>query len=144
MPVESMEPFSMTMMLTVLLYSKVFLQLFCLESKPSISLLHFRHLYLCKIMFTKARLNPSIPSLMGQGCKWLPQMGMLANSGDPYEMLLKAAFHHGLHCLLRQNRSSEKEIQYFVELLPMTPQYIQWTILTLLKIPLALKGLNLT
>ena len=40
-------------------------------------------------------------------------MGTLANSEDPDEMLHNAAFHQGLHCLLRQNWSSEKEIQYF-------------------------------
>ena len=28
-------------------------------------------------------------------------MGTLANSEDPDEMLHFAAFHHGLHCLLR-------------------------------------------
>ena len=38
-------------------------------------------------------------------------MGTLANSEDPDEMLHNAAFHQGLHCLLRQNRSSEKEIK---------------------------------
>ena len=37
-------------------------------------------------------------------------MGTLANSGDPDEMPHYAAFYLGLHCLLRQNRSSEKEI----------------------------------
>ena len=30
-------------------------------------------------------------------------MRTLANSEDPDEMLHKAAFHQGLHCLLRQN-----------------------------------------
>ena len=34
----------------------------------------------------------------------------LANSEDPDEMLHKAAFHQGLHCLQRQNGSSETEI----------------------------------
>ena len=37
-------------------------------------------------------------------------MGIIANSEDPDEMPHKAAFHQGLQCLLRQNRSSEKEI----------------------------------
>ena len=40
-------------------------------------------------------------------------MGTLANNEDPDEMLQNAAFHQGLHCLLRLNRSSEKEIHYF-------------------------------
>ena len=37
----------------------------------------------------------------------------MANSEDPYEMLHKAAFHHGMHHLLRQSQSSEKEAKYF-------------------------------
>ena len=37
-------------------------------------------------------------------------MGTLGNSEDPDEMELNAAFIQGLHCLLRQNRYSEKEI----------------------------------
>ena len=40
-------------------------------------------------------------------------MDTLANSVDPDEMPHNAAFHQGLHCLLHQNLSSEKEIQYF-------------------------------
>ena len=32
-----------------------------------------------------------------------PIMGTMANSEDPDEMPHKAAFHQGLHCLLRQN-----------------------------------------
>ena len=39
-------------------------------------------------------------------------MGTLANSEDPDEMPHNVAFHQDLHCLLRQNRSSEKEMQY--------------------------------
>ena len=37
----------------------------------------------------------------------------MANSVYPDEMPHNAAFHQGLHCLPRQNRASEKEIQYF-------------------------------
>ena len=40
-------------------------------------------------------------------------MGTLATSGDPDEMLHIAAFHPGLHCLLRQKQSSEKEMHVF-------------------------------
>ena len=49
-------------------------------------------------------------------------MGTLANSEDLDEMLHDAAFHQGLHCLLRQKtlhcllrqtQSSEKEIFFF-------------------------------
>ena len=36
-------------------------------------------------------------------------MGTLTNSEDPDEMPHDAAFHQGLHCLLSQNQSSEKE-----------------------------------
>ena len=40
-----------------------------------------------------------------------PKTGTLENSEDPDEMPhYYAAFHQGLHCLLRQNQSSEKEI----------------------------------
>ena len=42
-------------------------------------------------------------------------MGYFANSEDPDEMLPNAALHQGMHCLLRQNRSLEKKIQYFLE-----------------------------
>ena len=39
--------------------------------------------------------------------------------------------HQDLHCLLRQNRSSEKEIQYVLEIITRDPQYIiKWAILT--------------
>ena len=48
-------------------------------------------------------------------------MGTSANSEDPDEMLHNAAFHLGLHCLLRQNRSLEKEIQYFLEIITCDP-----------------------
>ena len=36
-----------------------------------------------------------------------PKTGTLANSEDPDEMLHNAVFHQRLHCLLRQNQSSE-------------------------------------
>ena len=40
-------------------------------------------------------------------------MKIPTNSEDPDEMLHNAAFHQGLHYLLRQNRSSENQVQYF-------------------------------
>ena len=40
-------------------------------------------------------------------------MGTLANSEDLDEMPCHAASHQRFHYLLRQNRSSEKEIHYF-------------------------------
>ena len=39
-----------------------------------------------------------------------PQNGYLANSEDPDEMPHHVAFHQGLHCVLRQNQSSEEDI----------------------------------
>ena len=61
-------------------------------------------------------------------------MGTLANSEDPDEMSHKAAFHQGLQGLLRQNRSAEKEIQYFGTVDPSL--YIQWAFLNSLYITL--------
>ena len=43
-------------------------------------------------------------------------MGTLANSADPDEMLRNAAFHQGLHCLLRQKRSKRKKYYIFFKL----------------------------
>ena len=37
-------------------------------------------------------------------------MGMLTNSKDPDEMLHNAAFHQGVHCLLKKTRSLDKII----------------------------------
>ena len=51
-------------------------------------------------------------------------MGTLTNSEDPDEMLPNAAFHQGLHCLLRQNPSAEKEIRctiFFGEIITCDP-----------------------
>ena len=42
-------------------------------------------------------------------------MSTLANGEDPDEMPHDSAFHQGLHCLLRQNLSSEKETQFYLE-----------------------------
>ena len=39
-------------------------------------------------------------------------MRSLANSDDPDEMPHNPAFHHVLHCLLWQRRSSGKEIRF--------------------------------
>ena len=40
----------------------------------------------------------------------------LAKSEDPYKMPHNVAFNQGLHCLLRQKWSLEKEIQYNLEI----------------------------
>ena len=45
-----------------------------------------------------------------------PIMGTLANSEDPDEMPHIAAVRQSLHCLLRQNLSPEKEIQYILKI----------------------------
>ena len=39
-------------------------------------------------------------------------MGTLANSEDPVEMQNNAAFHQGLHCLLKLKQSSGTEIHH--------------------------------
>ena len=48
-------------------------------------------------------------------------MGTMATSEEPDKMPHKAAFHQGLHCLLRQNQSLEKEIHYFLEIITYDP-----------------------
>ena len=40
-------------------------------------------------------------------------MGTLASSEDLDEMPNNAAFHQGMHCLLKQKQSSVKEIHFF-------------------------------
>ena len=45
----------------------------------------------------------------------------LANSEDPDEMPHNAALHRGLHCLLRQKQFSEKEIQFYLEIITCGP-----------------------
>ena len=42
---------------------------------------------------------------------------------DPDEMPHYAAFRHGLHCLLLQKRSSEKEIQFHLEFTKKEKQF---------------------
>ena len=59
-------------------------------------------------------------------------MRSLTNSEDSDEMLHNAAFHQSLHYLLGQKQSSGKEIHFIRKLLTLTPQYIQWTIPSLL------------
>ena len=43
------------------------------------------------------------------------------NIVDPDEMPHSVAFHQGLHCLLIQNRSSEKRKHYFLEIIACDP-----------------------
>ena len=42
------------------------------------------------------------------------------NSEDPDEMLHDAAFHLGLHCLLKQKRSSGKKKIHFISIYKLT------------------------
>ena len=48
-------------------------------------------------------------------------MGALANSENSDEIWHNAAFYQGLHCLIRQNLSSEKELQYVLEIITCDP-----------------------
>ena len=48
-------------------------------------------------------------------------MGTMASNEDPDEMPHIAAFHQGLDCLTRQNRSSEVEIHYCFEIITCDP-----------------------
>ena len=45
----------------------------------------------------------------------------VTNSEGPDEMSKNAAFHQGPHCLLRQEQSSEKEIQFYLEIISCNP-----------------------
>ena len=45
-----------------------------------------------------------------------PKMGTLANSVDPEEMQDNAAFHQGLHCLLRLKQSSGRKTHHDLEM----------------------------
>ena len=45
-----------------------------------------------------------------------PPVGTLANSQDTDEMQHNESFYHFLHCLLRHNRSSKKQIKIFSKL----------------------------
>ena len=47
--------------------------------------------------------------------------GTVTNSGDPDERPWNAAFHQDPHCLLRQKQSSEKEIQFYFEIITCDP-----------------------
>ena len=56
-------------------------------------------------------------------------MGTLANNEDPDE---NAAFHQGLHNLLRQNNIQRKKFNFIWKLKPVAPQIIKCTLLSLL------------
>ena len=44
-----------------------------------------------------------------------------ADSEDPDKMTHNKTFHQGQHCLLRQKRSSEKIIQFYLEIVTCDP-----------------------
>ena len=46
-----------------------------------------------------------------------PYWDALTNNEDPDEMPHDAAFHQNQHCLLRLNQSSEKEIQFYLDII---------------------------
>ena len=50
----------------------------------------------------------------------------MANSKDPDEMPHRAAFHQGLHCLLRQNQYLDEEMfcVFFVEIITCNPSIL--------------------
>ena len=52
-------------------------------------------------------------------------MHTLANREDLDDIRHNAAFHQGLHSLLRQKGSSEKEITLYLEIITCDPQYIK-------------------
>ena len=57
--------------------------------------------------------------------KFSRKFSNLQYSEDPVEMLHHVAFQQGLHCMLRQRLSSEKEMQFIWNVSPVTPYYIQ-------------------
>ena len=74
-------------------------------------------------------------------------MGTLTNSEDADKIPQNAVFHQGLTCLLRQNQSSEIEVQYFLEIITSGPSiytmdHPDFLYVALWKIPLVLKGLK--
>ena len=52
---------------------------------------------------------------------WKPTNSTLANSDDPNKMAHTTALHQGMHCLLRQNCSLEKEIQFYLGFIACDP-----------------------
>ena len=55
-------------------------------------------------------------------------MGTLANSEDPDEMQHDAAFHQGLHCLLRSKQHSETEMYHDLENSTWNSLNTQWEV----------------
>ena len=62
-------------------------------------------------------------------------MCTLTNSEDHYEMPHNASVYEGLHCLLKQKQSLEKEMPFYLEIItsdPLAPRIIPWTMLSFL------------
>ena len=73
-------------------------------------------------------------------------MGTLTNSADPDEMPHKVVFHQDMHCLLTQNRSSEKK-RYILEIITYyrsiyTIDHLELTVSIFMDNSFVLKGLN--
>ena len=70
-------------------------------------------------------------------------MGTLANSEDPDEMVHNIALNQGLYCLLKQNLSTDEEIQCFGEIITWYPSIYnessQLNCITFLEISIGLK-----
>ena len=47
----------------------------------------------------------------------------LVNIEDPDKMLHNGAFHQGIYRLLKQKQSSEKKMQYYLEIITCDPSY---------------------
>ena len=59
-------------------------------------------------------------------------MGILANSIDPDEMQHNAAFHQGLHCLLKTKPVLKERTAIILGGIITSDPSIQWTMVTLL------------
>ena len=78
-----------------------------------------------------------------------PLTRYLTNSEDPDEVQHNAAFHQGLHCLLRQNRSSLKNSNILVKFLIFGPSiytmgHFDFIVYSFMESLIDSKGLNLS
>ena len=62
-----------------------------------------------------------VPLVIYPFAYWKPLKGILANSEDPDEMQHHAAFHQGLHCLLRLIQYSGTKVQNYLEISTRDP-----------------------
>ena len=77
------------------------------------------------ILFQLIQINSIITNLFWYSKQsfvdWKPLNWYFGNSEDQGEMPHNVAFHQDLHCLLKQNQYSEKEIQYCSEIITFDP-----------------------